>query len=118
MASDTGEDTWLTAREIIIGVGFLSGLGAEPITVASNAFQKYFAVLAPQYSWIFFIAPYLLIIVSVLIMYGISEPHWLGLLALFLGFVSGVLTLKVSDYFVFLAFGALFIGAVATNHQS
>ena len=110
-----GYERWLTAREIIIGVGFLSGLGAEPITVTSNAFEKYLDPLAPQYSWVFIIVSYVLIIFSMLIMYAISEPRWLGLIALFLAFVSGALTLTVSDFFVFLAIGALFIGAKATK---
>jgi hypothetical protein len=110
-------DRWLVARECVIGVGFLSGLAAEPITVASNAFENYFESLVPiQYRVGLLIAPYLLVLIAVIVMYGISRPHWVGLFALFLGFIAGVLTLKVNEVLgVFLAFAALFLGLVATD---
>jgi hypothetical protein len=113
-APNTPAGRWLVAREIIIGFGFLSGLGAEPITVTSNAFEKFFVSYAPQYVWVFAVAPYLLSLICIVLICAVSKPYWLGLVALAIAYVSGALTIAINVDFALLAFVALGIGAIAS----
>lgn len=105
-------------RYSVIGFGFVSGLwiavGVNPETEIIRAFAELANSMQSGLGVFFWIIPF--IILGVSIVAAIASGGWLGLIAVFIAFISGALCISWTIIALILFGVALVLGIFAAKH--
>lgn len=107
-------------RMFVIGLGFMSGfwiaVGVNPEAVITNAFAEAANSILADSGILVWLVPIVALVVSV---FGaFSTGGWLGLIAVGIAFIGGVVFIKYTVASLVIVGVAIMLGFVASNESS
>lgn len=104
-------------RTCVVGLGFLSGfwiaVGVDPEAVITNAFAQALNSISPGSGVYIWLASFVGTIFSIIVAYALGGG--LGLIAVGIAFISGIIFLNSTGWALLLLAVAIIIGMFASN---